>query len=427
MLVHTKGRARAFAHATSGTVSIMFAVMSVVMLGTAALAIDYNAWTNQQSEMQSIGDAAALVGAKQLAVTGVSAEAQSASETFLTAKNAAAGTFLVTVVKDTGIVSVRQTALGNIYLAGTLGVKNPNIQVFSEATAAKPARPCIIALEPTASVGIDFSLAGSVTAIDCAIWSNSTSATSFDVNGSGTGSSSQNCAVGGVSGSSFAITPSVQAGCHAAADPYANWDSPTSSTCDYTDLDKLSAGAVTLTPGVYCGGLKVGGTSVVTLEPGIYIFKDGPLKVNAGASLIGNGVTIILTGANSSADFLGHASLHLSAPTSGPTEGMVIAAGRGANLGFKGRRRRRIRHRGHRIFANARPFLRRQLRKCHAIVVFHAHRADDHVPRRLDGHRSRRSGNIDCAHEISRRSRQCPFNSLTARRALKRLGIDSPP
>ena len=329
MLVHTKGRARAFAHATSGTVSIMFAVMSVVMLGTAALAIDYNAWTNQQSEMQSIGDAAALVGAKQLAVTGVSAEAKSASEAFLASKNRAAGTFLVTVAKDTGKVTISQTALGHIYLVGTLGVKNPNIQVFSEATAAKPARPCIIALEPTAPIGIDFSLAGSVTAIDCAIWSNSTSATSFDVNGSGTGSSSQNCAVGGVSGSSFAITPSVQAGCQPAADPYESWSPPNSSTCDYTDLDKLSAGAVTLTPGVYCGGLRIGGTSAVTLEPGIYIFKDGPLKVNAGASLIGNGVTIILTGANSSADFLAHATLHLSAPTSGPTEGLVIAAGRG--------------------------------------------------------------------------------------------------
>ncbi len=79
---------------------------------------------------------------------------------------------------------------------------------------------------------------------------------------------------------------------------------------------------------MYCGGLRVGGATELSLEPGIYVIKDGPLKVNAGASITGTGVTILLTGTDSHADFLGSASVHLSAPMSGPTEGLVIASGR---------------------------------------------------------------------------------------------------
>ena len=319
----------AFAREADGATSIIFALCAVMLFGLAALAIDHGHWMNRKSFMQSTADAAALAGAWQLAVRAESADAIAASQAFLTSKKVQPGTYQITADKTTGIVSIALSENGKIFAGGIIGVKSAQIGIISEAIATPSARPCIIALDPASAVGIDFSLAGSVTAIDCAIWSNSKSSTSFDLNGSGTGSSSQNCAVGGVSGSAFSITPPVQSNCQPAIDPLASWDPPVPAACDNSLPDRLNSGAVTLSPGVYCGGLKVAGTSQVTLQPGIYTMKDGPLSVTSAASITGTGVTILLTGTGAAINFLGSSSAHLSAATSGPTEGLVIAAGRG--------------------------------------------------------------------------------------------------
>lgn len=302
--------------------------MFVVLLGGVAMAVDHSRWMSRQSEMQGIVDAAALAGAKLLAYSEKSSNAEQAASAFLTSKNFASGAFSVTADSTTGIVRVDLAADGKVHFGSVIGVKSGKIPVAAEAVASRAARPCIIALDPAAPVGIDFSLAGSVTAIDCAIWSNSKSSTSFDLNGSGSASSSENCAVGGISGSGFSISPAARGGCRPAIDPLLAWSPPSTFTCDSTLPDKLNAGAVTLAPGVYCGGLKIAGNSQVTLMPGVYTIKDGPLTVTSSASMTGDGVTILLTGAGSSINFLGSSTVHLSAATTGPTAGLVIAGGR---------------------------------------------------------------------------------------------------
>lgn len=312
-----------------GSTSILFAMMSTVLFGATALAIDYNGWMNRKSDMQAVADTAALAGARMIAQMATTSDAQSAAEAFLAAKTTASTSYAVSVDATGGLVSVTLSEEGRTYLSNILGVTRPQIAVVSEAVASAAARPCIIALDAAAPVGIDFSLAGSVTAIDCAIWSNATSSSSIDANGSGTVTSTQNCAVGGVSGSGFSISPPAQGGCPKAVDPLADWEPPTYSICDNILPDRLNSGAVTLSPGVYCGGLKASGSSEITLLPGIYVMKDGPLTVTSSASISGEGVTILLTGVGASIDFLGSSSAHLSAATSGPTEGLVIASGRG--------------------------------------------------------------------------------------------------
>jgi Putative Flp pilus-assembly TadE/G-like len=327
--IRAKGMWARLRVAQSGSTTILFAMSSVVLFGAMALAIDYAHWMNRTSDLQATADAAALAGAARIAASESGESATQFAQTYLEAKRITSSTSNVTVNSGAGTVTVTIAEPGRRYLSSVIGQEAPTIKVVAEAVAqGKAARPCIIALDPAAPVGIDFSLAGSVTAIDCAIWSNATSATSFDLNGSGTASSDRNCAVGGVSGNSFAITPDAESNCSPAIDPFLGWTPPASSVCDQLNNEKPDGGPVTLMPGVYCGGLKVTGTTQLTLEPGIYIIKDGPLKVNAGASINGTGVTILLTGTDSNADFLGSASVHLSAPTGGPTEGLVIASGR---------------------------------------------------------------------------------------------------
>jgi len=66
----------------------------------------------------------------------------------------------------------------------------------------------------------------------------------------------------------------------------------------------------------------------VTLNPGIYYLDQGSLQVNGGTSMTGSGVTLVFTSSNgnnyASATINGGATVDLSAPSSGPTAGMVM-------------------------------------------------------------------------------------------------------
>jgi hypothetical protein len=66
--------------------------------------------------------------------------------------------------------------------------------------------------------------------------------------------------------------------------------------CQYTNWPQINTDATTvLNPGVYCGGLTIK-KGLVVLNPGLYIFRDGPLYVQAHGTLKGDDVTILFTG-----------------------------------------------------------------------------------------------------------------------------------
>src|SRR5207249_3065745 len=96
-------------------------------------------------------------------------------------------------------------------------------------------------------------------------------------------------------------------------DPYINRTFSAPSHCDYTfgtsaNSSITSGGNFTLTPGVYCGGLRLGTTSQgqgnktkITLTGGQYYIVGGTLNIDASAQVgdDGTGVTFILTGNSS--------------------------------------------------------------------------------------------------------------------------------
>ena len=75
----------------------------------------------------------------------------------------------------------------------------------------------------------------------------------------------------------------------------------------------------------------------VTLRPGIYIFDQGLMKINGNATLNGTAVTLVFTsstGTNyATATINGGAIVTLSAPTTGPTKGLVFYGDRGMPVG----------------------------------------------------------------------------------------------
>jgi hypothetical protein len=99
---------------------------------------------------------------------------------------------------------------------------------------------------------------------------------------------------------------------------------------------------VTLRPGIYTDGIfATGQNSEITMLPGTYIMNGGDFFVS-GARLKGEGVTIVMGGAQPGAFWCAAgAQLDLSAPTDGPLRNIVLVArargGRGMQLdGTKG-------------------------------------------------------------------------------------------
>jgi hypothetical protein len=134
------------------------------------------------------------------------------------------------------------------------------------------------------------------------------------------------CTAGNVlGGDHFLPYPYTQ--CDPIADPFKakfnSYNAPETCTTANTNM-QLSNGTFTLNPGVYCGNTVFKPQANVTLNPGTYVFKDGYLQVQAGATVTGNGVTLFFTHSGTRMEIRGGANVDLKAPATGDLAGFVI-------------------------------------------------------------------------------------------------------
>ena len=80
---------------------------------------------------------------------------------------------------------------------------------------------------------------------------------------------------------------------------------------------------VTLSPGIYCGGLDVAGGEV-TLKPGVYTMKNGQLRVGGGGVLKGENVGFFLVGKSATILFGRASEISLTAPRTGDMAGLLF-------------------------------------------------------------------------------------------------------
>jgi hypothetical protein len=73
-------------------------------------------------------------------------------------------------------------------------------------------------------------------------------------------------------------------------------------------------GSYTMNPGVYNGGVNIGGGMTVTMNPGIYYMKNGTFSLANGATLSGSGVMIY---ADNGVSFQGGGRITLTPMSSG--------------------------------------------------------------------------------------------------------------
>jgi hypothetical protein len=190
---------------------------------------------------------------------------------------------------------------------------------------------CLLALNKTVDKALHVQGTADILADGCAVHSNSKSKEGLYQNGSAKATAESFCVTGDYSGAPGSFSPKPRRSCPIEEDPLASKFAAalaaidTSSCIKAADNPSPVKADTALKPGVFCGGFKIF-KGTVTMAPGVYVFRDGEFEVRAGATLKGEGVTILLAG-NSSTRFInqGGANIDLSAPATGPFAGIVMA------------------------------------------------------------------------------------------------------
>lgn len=304
------------------------------MAGLAGVAVDYSSWSNQNQKLQKAADAAALAAASELSIS-------SANETRINAIAESVVTAQITLARGDGPVSVTARIEQNrgavtvlvrqqkaAIMSKLVSPALTDIEVAATATLSGNRKICVIALEPSKNKALDLDGAARLTAMDCAVFSNSTLKEGLNVKSAAVLSSPFICSAGGYGGDGR-IEGTRMSDCPPQPDPLANRPPPSVGPCKESQKLVIETDRQ-LTPGTYCEGIEIKSTAKVTLSAGIYVIKDGQLKVDDTATLYGRNVGFYFTGIGANFDFLSSSTVDLSAPRDGPMAGILFYGDRNA-------------------------------------------------------------------------------------------------
>ena len=224
-----------------------------------------------------------------------------------------------------GTVEVVVVQTGAAYFSEFI-MPPPDIRVSTVARVVGGGRICVLALEASEANAVNLQDTSKIQAERCGVFSNSTSSDGLSKESGATITAEMICSAGGYNGSASKATPEPVTDCPAIDDPLASREPPAVGGCDYNNVKHMvwKATDVTLTPGVYCGGLILTGPVKVWLEPGIYVMKDGPLITTLWAELRGDNVGIYMTGEKARFSFSIEGVVELTAPADGPMAGILF-------------------------------------------------------------------------------------------------------
>ncbi|WP_244936310.1 TadE/TadG family type IV pilus assembly protein [Methylobacterium currus] len=281
---------------------LIFALVAPLLLGMVGLGIDYASWVLQRTMLQQVADAAALAVASDLQVSGASPHrmqslAQSYVDSAVKVERGDGRVAVATVavirerpggpfvparwmhgeVPPTG-VRVTLTQHKRAIMSRLVTPHLTDIAVSATAEAVNSSKLCVLGLASGGIQAIQLRNSARIEADDCVVYSLSPSAVGLSGSDRSVVTATRTCAVGGYQGGHANFRPLPVTGCPTLKDPLAGRPAPPVGSCIANDL-ALTDGTYTLSPGTYCGGLSIGGGAEVTLRPGIYVMKDGPLVV----------------------------------------------------------------------------------------------------------------------------------------------------
>ena len=322
-----------------GNVLILVGLSMPLLVGLAGLGTDTIQWSLMKQQLQRSADSAALNGAYAKAqsknattnanhdlaktldgFTGVGVAVQNAPTT---------GPF----AGNTRAVRVALTYSEALPFSSLFLSNPPTINVDATAAVLNNGDYCVISLENTIRTGITFS--GNSTAnLGCGVSSNSIGPQAIVASGSSSVRASPIAAVGNVPASgNYQTGTSLVPYSIPQRDPFASLPDPTSSIanpCSGGNLTVNSNQTETINPGCFTS-ITVRGS--LTMNPGIYYIKSGNFTTNAQSIVVAIGVTVIMTGPGANignVNLNGDADIRMSAPTTGPYQGVIFFKDRDA-------------------------------------------------------------------------------------------------
>jgi len=325
-----------------GSLVIMVAMSMVVLLGFMGLAFDCSYFYLVKRRMQTAADAGASAGAQELLRANSAAVTTAArNDTALNHFSNGVNGINVTVnnppasgprAGNNGFVEVMIDQRKPTWFLGALGLGPATIRARAVA-GLSDTNGCVYALNrDTSNTNNGFFANGTTNStFSCGVFSNG----NFRTVGGGcvvapslsyTGDYSN-----ASSGSSDCAPRTTSRGVPAADPLLGRYTLPSTSPCNFTNYKKTSGGALTLVPGVYCGGIDIGGSIPnATFTPGTYVLVGGGMKIGSGVSATGTAVTFFNSFPGSQTNKYGQIIINTSgnvtftAPTSGVNKALLF-------------------------------------------------------------------------------------------------------
>lgn len=333
----------------TGASIVTLALLLPILIGMLGLAIDAGMWQIDQRRLQGAADRAAYAAAVAAADGSTDAEATDEGLAILAQlgyPNGVSG--LVSAINnpatggnystDSMSWEVELSHTHQMYFASIFLSDAPTISARAVAVggSSDPSPFCILTLDPSAAGATTFTNNARLVNDNCNVYTNSSHAAALLCD--------NNCDIAAntytvgdtrvVNNGSLSGTIN-QTGVSPATDPYASLPVPSSATLNCTRSTLLTVNSnQTISPGVYCGGLKVNANKTLTMQPGTYYFRSKfDLSGNSTLNATG-GVTIVLLddlclgngGCRKEAGVGNNVTINLNAPTSGTYAGIALYA-----------------------------------------------------------------------------------------------------
>ena len=317
-----------------GNMIVAMALALPVVFGSVGAAVDFGTFAMKQSTLQAAGDAAALAGAKELALASSSdASITKTTLSYLAEQlkdNDADAVGTVLINRKLGSVKVSVSEAWQPFFGQLLSEGITPVIANATASMVGSASICVLTLNKSSNKALHMDKSSKLTANGCGVYSNSTNSIGLTVDQSAALKAILVCSAGGVK-QKGTISPAALTDCPVTDDPLASRVALATNGCDYLNL-KISSGFQTLNPGRYCGGLEVSGTAIVKLGAGNYIIKNGPLTVSDTAKFSGDHVGFYLSGLAAMIDFSGDSEISLTGSTSAEMSGLLFFEDRAVPL-----------------------------------------------------------------------------------------------
>lgn len=322
---------RRFRAAKSGSVAIVFSLAAPVVLAMAASAVEYSSLSNHKSQLQAAVDAATLAATRELSLSNASeGTVEQVLETVVTAHMpipAGVPSLQSSIDRDSMTVTVDATMEVALTFGSLLGMDSVTIGAHAAGQALGQPNICVLGLHSSSAETIYLGAHSQLTGNDCAVFSNSTSSSGIRGAGQSLLSSSTTCTAGGFNGGPRNFNPMPFVDCPRFEDPLQHREPPEVAGCDFTDTD-ITGGTHTLYPGVYCGGLGLGGNADVRFSPGVYIIKDGEFRALSNVRMAGLHVGFFLAGSDTRFYFGPNVHIDFEAPIDGDMAGLLFFSDR---------------------------------------------------------------------------------------------------